>query len=238
MISNSSSLFFVMMISSVFGLQTSAAQKKTKDKTIPASGLPGCSPPPPSTWFRVARDENSPHHQNNDNNKARSQSRIRCRKSSSSFPRRPQRWWVTTWRDGIGRDAPRLLSQLSVPPPRAPAEEGAQTHRAQDGGQEQGQRVPGVVSLHRGDEGEERQQGDRRRVREFNFGSHVDAFGGVLFFFFLPPRCRTSLSGSQASAAASQSDDASSGRTSWCAQPIAAQLYSNLFPLDVFFRSP
>lgn len=85
------------------------------------------------------------------------------------------------------RDAPRLLSQLSVPPPCAPAEEGAQTHRAQDGGQEQGQRVPGVVSLHGGDEGEERQQGDRRRVREFNFGSHVDALGGFCFSSsFLP----------------------------------------------------
>lgn len=78
-----------------------------------------------------------------------------------------------------------FFSQLSIPPACVPAEEGAQTHRAHDGGQQQGHDVPGVVGFRRGHEaGEERQQSDGRCVRQLNFGSHVDAF--ALFLLLLP----------------------------------------------------
>lgn len=100
-----------------------------------------------------------------------------------------------------------FFSQLSIPPACVPAEEGAQTHRAHDGGQQQGHDVPRVVGFRRGyEEGEDRQQSDGRCVRQLNFGSHVDAF--ALFLLLLPhppplllllPRCRASLSGSRRS---------------------------------------
>lgn len=109
-----------------------------------------------------------------------------------------------------------LSSQLSVPLPCVPAEAGAAAHHGEDGAQQQGQSVARVVRLRRGDQGEQQQADEGCCVRKFKFGSHVE-----LFFFSR----RGLLTFREAWAApASQSDD---GGTSWCAQPMAEQLYSN-----------
>lgn len=103
--------------------------------------------------------------------------------------------------------APELqsASQLSVPPPRVPAEAGAEAHHGDGDDHDQSQSVPRVVSLRRADEGEKDEPRDCCAVWKFKFGNHVAA---------------VSTSGSAAS------DEG--GQTSWSAQPITELLYSSL----------
>lgn len=105
------------------------------------SGLPGCFPPPPS--MIQLRSQRLSH-----------EGTFFISHNGSYV--RPG-WFRTVnevfgWQHrSTGTQAGESASQLPVPPPRVPAETGAEAHHGDDGDHDQSQSVPHVGSLHRTD---------------------------------------------------------------------------------------